>query len=237
MFELNDSIFIDKPEVPGSEIPDGPGRDISEVSDSYISEGSGVDTAEIHGEVISDSTIVDLYFARDERAITETQSKYDNYLRRVSGNILRDPEDVSECVNDTYLGAWNAIPPTKPNIFRIFLARITRNLSIKKLRKSTAEKRGGGEMPLTLYELTECVAEGSRIDEKLEVEELTKLIEEFLSGRSEEDRKVFLCRYWYFDSIKEISKRFDYTESKVKMTLKRIRDELKEYLISHGVII
>ena len=185
----------------------------------------------------SDSEIIDLYFARDERAITETQSKYDRYLRTVSRKIIDSPEDVSECVNDTYLGAWNAIPPTKPNVLRIFLAKITRNLSIKKLRMANAEKRGGGEVALTLDELAECVADGSRIDAKLEAEELSGLIEVFLSKRSDSDRRIFICRYWYFDSIKDISERLGYTESKVKMTLKRTRDELREYLVAQGVTV
>ncbi len=209
MFELKDSIFIDKTETLGGTT-------------------SGT---------MPDSAIVDLYFARDERAISETQSKYDKYLRTVSGNIIHNSEDVSECVNDTYLGAWNAIPPTRPNVFRIFLAKITRNLSIKKLRAANAEKRGGGEATLTLDELMDCIADGSKIDENLEVEELTKLIEAFLSSKNEADRRIFLCRYWYFDSIKDISERFDYTESKVKMTLKRTRDELREYLVSQGVMV
>ena len=186
---------------------------------------------------MNDSKIIDLYFARDEQAISETQSKYDAYLRKVSANIISVSEDISECVNDTHLGAWNAIPPTRPNVFRIFLARITRNLSLKKLRAMYAEKRGGGESELTLDELESVISDGRRIDEGLEAEELSKLIEEFLSRRSEDDRRVFLCRYWYFDSIKDIAKRFDYTESKVKMNLKRTRDDLKSYLEEQGVIV
>ena len=185
----------------------------------------------------SDAEIIDLYFARDERAILETQNKYDPYLRKVSGNIIDNPEDVSECVNDTYLGAWNTIPPTRPNIFRIFLARITRNLSLKKLRAHYTEKRGGGEAILTLDELEEVIPDGRRIDEGLEAEELKTLIETYLSERNEDERKIFLSRYWYFDSIKEISDRFGFTESKVKMTLKRTRDDLRLFLEEQGIII
>ncbi len=185
----------------------------------------------------SDAEIIDLYFARDERAILETQNKYDPYLRKVSGNIIDNPEDVSECVNDTYLGAWNTIPPTRPNIFRIFLARITRNLSLKKLRAHYAEKRGGGEAILTLDEFEEVIPDGRKIDEGLEAEELKTLIETYLSERNEDERKIFLSRYWYFDSIKEISDRFGFTESKVKMTLKRTRDDLRLFLEEQGIII
>ena len=184
-----------------------------------------------------DTEIIDLFFARDERAILETQGKYDPYLRKVSGNILSNPEDVSECVNDTYLGAWNSIPPTRPNYFRVFLARITRNLSLKKIRNQQAEKRGGGEAVVAFDELEGCIAEGSCIDDKLEAEELAELINQFLSARKVDERKVFMMRYWYFDSIKDIAARLGFTESKVKMSLKRTRDDLKEYLESHDVFI
>ena len=187
------------------------------------------------GSNISDGEIIDLYFARDEQAIAETKTKYDGYLRTVSGNILRDNEDISECVSDTYLGAWNAIPPTRPNRLKIFLAKITRNLSLKRLRLEGAAKRGGGEMDLTIDELGDCISDGKRIDEHLEELELTALIERFLENKSVEDRRIFLCRYWYFDSIKEISERFDCTESKVKMSLKRTRDDLREYLLNNEV--
>lgn len=188
-------------------------------------------------QVMTDSAIIELYFARDENAISETKTKYEMYLRKVSGNILKDDEDVAECVNDTYLGAWEAIPPARPNILRVFLGKITRNLSLKRLRDDSALKRGGGEVALTLDELEECISDGGRIDEELEAKELATMIDEFLAGRSREERRVFVCRYWYFDSISDISKRFDFTESKVKMMLKRTRDDLKEYLVSQGVVI
>lgn len=199
--------------------------------------GDDEDLKRVIPKGMNDSEIIELYFARDERAISETQVKYDSYLRTVSGKVISSAEDVSECVNDTYLGAWNAIPPTRPNIFRIFLARITRNLSLKKLRLAFAEKRGGGEAALTLDELEEVVESGSRIDEELEAKELAGMIDEFLAGRAVVDRKIFISRYWYFDSIKEIADRFSFTESKVKMTLKRSRDDLKSYLETRGVVI
>ena len=184
---------------------------------------------------MEDKKIIELYFARDERAIVETQSKYDAYLRKVSGNIVTDLEDIGECVNDTYLGAWNAMPPTRPGILRIFLARITRNLSLKKLRAKYAQKRGAGEEFLVLDELEDLVFDGKSIDENLAAEELAKLIEAFLEKRSLEDRRIFLLRYWYFDSVKAIAEKLGATESKVKMTLKRTRDELKDHLIENGI--
>ncbi|MBP3815941.1 MAG: sigma-70 family RNA polymerase sigma factor [Firmicutes bacterium] len=191
---------------------------------------------EMYSEV-SDSAIIELYFARDEQAITETRNKYDAYLRTVSGKILRDYEDVSECVSDTYLGAWNAIPPARPNRLQLFLAKITRNLSLKRVRLNGAAKRGNGETAIALDELEECVAGDGRVDENLEAKELASLIDEFLEGRSAEERKLFLLRYWYFDSIGDISKRFGFTDSKVKMTLKRTRDDLKDYLLEKGVLL
>lgn len=208
-----------------------------ELKDVTPINGDDEDLKRVIPKGMNDSEIIELYFARDERAISETQGKYDSYLRTVSGKIIKSSEDVSECVNDTYLGAWNAIPPTRPNIFRIFLARITRNLSLKKLRSAYAEKRGGGEAALTLDELEEVVESGSRIDEELEAKELAGMIDEFLAGRAVVDRKIFISRYWYFDSIKEIADRFSFTESKVKMTLKRSRDDLKSYLETRGVVI
>lgn len=186
---------------------------------------------------MEDSKIIQLYLDRDEAAITETQTKYDGYLRTVSGNILRHAEDVEECVNDTYLGAWNAIPPTVPKIFRVFLGKIARNISLKKVRSDNAEKRGGGELQLALDELGDCIADGSRIDEGLELEELTTLIDKYLAEKNPEDRKIFISRYWYFDSVKDISERFGFTESKVKMSLKRTRDDLREHLESKGVTV
>lgn len=186
---------------------------------------------------MEDSKIIQLFFDRDEQAIAETQTKYDGYLRTVSRNILQRSEDVEECVNDTYLGAWNAIPPTRPNVLRVFLGKITRNLSLKKIRFESAEKRGGGEVDLTLDELAECISDGRRIEENLEARELGDLISEYLSGKSPEDRKIFVRRYWYFDSVKDIAESLNFTESKVKMSLKRCRDELKDYLEARGVAV
>ena len=186
---------------------------------------------------MEDSKIIQLFFNRDEQAIVETQTKYDGYLRTVSGNILRNQEDVEECVSDTYLGAWNSIPPTRPNILRAFLAKITRNLSLKKVRTDSAEKRGGGEVSLSIEELRDCIADNKSIDENLELAELTGIIDEFLGDKNREERSLFVLRYWYFQSIKDISEKFGFTESKVKMTLKRTRDELKVFLESKGVTV
>lgn len=186
---------------------------------------------------MEDLEIVELYFKRDENAIKETANKYENYCFSIAYNILHNKEDSSECVNDTYLGAWEAIPPAHPFKLSTFLGKITRRLSINRWRNLTADKRGGGEFPLSLDELEECVSDGHSIKEELDAKYLSELIDKFLEDIKESDRKIFVCRYWYFDSIDDIAKRFGFTQSKVKMSLKRTRDNLKEYLIKEGVTI
>ena len=169
---------------------------------------------------MEDRRIVDLYWQRDETAIAETENKYGRFCFSIANNILRNREDAKECVNDTWLGAWNAMPPHRPEILSTFLGKITRRLSLRKWRARTAEKRGGGSMELSIEELEECIPSGQRIDEGLEI------ISTFLEALPPEERRVFMRRYWYFDSIRDISRRFGFGESKVKMMLKRTRDKL-----------
>lgn len=175
---------------------------------------------------MEDRRIVDLYWQRDETAIAETENKYGRFCFSIANNILRNREDAKECVNDTWLGAWNAMPPHRPEILSTFLGKITRRLSLRKWRARTAEKRGGGSMELSIEELEECVPSGQRIDEGLETAELAEIISTFLEALPPEERRVFMRRYWYFDSIRDISRRFGFGESKVKMMLKRTRDKL-----------
>lgn len=183
---------------------------------------------------MEDKEIVELYFSRDEKAITETQIKYGNYCYSISYNILNNNEDVQECLNDTYLKTWNCIPPNKPSVLSTFLGKIIRRLSIDKYRKYNATKRGGSEYTLSLDEIGECISDNidsmQLVDEKI----LVETINEFLSKLSKNERSVFVCRYYYFDSIKDICQRFGYEESKTKMMLKRTRDKLKDYLITKG---
>ena len=175
---------------------------------------------------MDDSRIVELYLLRDQRAIEETQAKYGAYCTSIAWQILDSCEDADEVVNDTYIGAWNSIPPHRPAILRTFLGKITRRLALKRLRSRNTRKRGAGACALALEELEECVPSGFRIDESLEAEELTELIDRFLAGLREEERNMFLCRYWYFDSVSDIAERFACTQSKVKMTLLRLRKKL-----------
>ncbi len=175
---------------------------------------------------MEDSQIVDLYWQRDETAITETESKYGRFCFSIANRILENPEDARECVNDTYLGAWNAMPPHRPEILSSFLGKITRRLSLKKRRDRSAEKRGGGSVEASIDELEECLPSGQSMDENLAVAELSEIIDSFLEALPQGERRVFLRRYWFFDSIREIALRYGFSESKVKMMLKGTRDKL-----------
>lgn len=184
---------------------------------------------------MEDKYIVELYWSRDERAIEETKKKYNGYCHSIAYNILCNSEDAEECVNDTYLGAWNSIPPHKPELLSTFLGKITRNLSLKKWRGKTADKRGGGEVALTLDELQECIPASNNIQEALEVKELAELIDTFLRSIPDDERRVFICRYWHMDSIADIGEQFGYGQSKVKMMLSRTRKKLQDKLVKEGV--
>ena len=179
---------------------------------------------------MEDSEIVERYWKRDTAAIAETERKYGQYCYSVACNILHDPEDARECVNDAYLGAWNAIPPHRPEHLPTFLGKITRRLSLKKRRENSAQKRGGGKTECSVEELEECIPSGFSIDEAVETAELTEILNAFLGTLSVPERRVFLRRYWYCDAIRDIAARYGYRESKVKMMLKRMRDKLRECL-------
>ncbi len=175
---------------------------------------------------MDDKQIVDLYWQRNEMAISETEKKYGRYCFSIATNILHNNEDARECVNDTFFGAWNAMPPHRPVILSTFLGKITRRLSLKRWRNKTADKRGGGSIAISIDELEDCIPSGKNIDDSIERTELTGIINAFLDNLPVSERRVFLRRYWYFDSIGDISSRYGFTESKVKMMLKRTRDKL-----------
>lgn len=183
---------------------------------------------------MEDKQIVDLYLKRDENAISETKIKYGNYCYSIAYNILFDHEDSEECVNDSYLGTWNSIPPHIPSILSTYIGKITRRISLNRWRSKTAEKRGNGEVLLSFDEIEDCIAD-KRFEESLTEEELTEILNDFLKGLKTGDRKVFVCRYFYFESIAEISNRFNFSISKTKMILKRTRDKLKIVLRKKGV--
>lgn len=181
-----------------------------------------------------DEQIVALYWSRSEQAIAETGEKYGGYLNRIAYGVLRDTLDAQECVNDTYHSAWNAMPPSKPDRLSAFLGKITRRLSIDRLRRQTAEKRGGGELPLALDELSGCVSGGDTAEDAVLRQELSSLLDAFLSSLPDTERRVFLRRYWYLDSIAEIAERFGFTQSKTASMLHRTRRKLREALWKEG---
>lgn len=186
---------------------------------------------------MEDKQIVALYWQRSERAIEETAEKYGKYCHTIAYNILLNHEDAEESVNDTYMGAWKSIPPNRPDILSAFLGKITRNISLNRWRHKSAEKRGGGQVMVALDELLECIPAGEKPEEQIEAMELAKIIDSFLAGLKAEERRVFVCRYWYLDPIAEICKQFGYGESKVKSMLLRTRGKLLKYLEKEGIFI
>ena len=183
---------------------------------------------------MEDSAIIDLYWQRSEEAITETTKKYGRYCYTIAFNILDNREDAEDCLNDTYLGAWNSMPPHRPNILAVFLGRITRGLALTLIRNNQRKKRGGKEIALVYEELSFCVDKNEDLEQQVFGKELSQIIAEFTHRLSETERNVFICRYWYFDPIKGICNRYGYSESKVKSILQRTRDKLKEHLIKEG---
>lgn len=194
---------------------------------------------------MEDSLIVDLYWKRDEMAISETEKKFGRYLLTVAVNILFNQEDSSECVNDTYLDAWKSMPPQKPNCLSAYLAKITRRIAIDFLRYKTADKRGGNNYESSLEELCESVGETTdmKADEgtnpvgNSEEQLRHDLIMKFIKGLNDESRRLFVGRYFYMDSVKDIAGYLNISESKVKTTLFRIRQDLKEFLAKEGFFV
>ena len=184
---------------------------------------------------MNDERIIALYWKRDEQALSETRKKYGKYLYSIAYNIVKCNEDAKECENDTYLSAWNAIPPTRPQMFSAFLSKIIRNIALKKYRSGSAEKRGGGKNDIPLDELYECIPDNKTFDKSLESHELSEILNSFLHSLPKTERRIFVCRYWYCDKISDISKQFGFTQSKVKMMLLRTRDKLRTHLIEEGI--
>ena len=184
---------------------------------------------------MEDREIVALYWARSEQAIGETQKKYGRYCYRIAYQILNSREDADEAVNDAYLGAWNGMPPHRPAVLSCFLGKLTRRISIDRWRGRRAEKRGGGELPLALEELADCVPASDDPEREAELGELTAAISAFLWTLPRTERRVFVCRYWYLDSIAAICQRFGFGHSKVKSMLARTRAKLRTYLEREGM--
>ena len=182
---------------------------------------------------MEDYKIIELYFSRDERAIKETDLKYGKLCHSIANNILKNNEDSEECVNDTYIGIWNTIPPEKPNHFMAFVCKIARNLALKRLESSMRQKRSQATV-ISFSELEEILSDDS-IAAEISNEEIGKAISAFLRKEKADSRKVFIRKYYFFDSISEIAERYSFTESKVKNMLYHTRSKLKEYLIKEGI--
>ena len=179
---------------------------------------------------MEDSRIVELYWHRKEQAVVETQQKYGAYCWQIAHRILGNRDDAQECVNDVYQAAWDSIPPNRPENLRTYLGKLTRRISMKRWRNQDAQKRGGGEVALSLEELGECIPDGRQIDESLAALELVNTINRFLWGLPSQERQVFVLRYWHGYAIQDIGKRFGFSRSKVESMLHRTREKLREKL-------
>ena len=183
---------------------------------------------------MEDAAILDLYFARNELAILETDQKYGDYCYSIARRILNSTEDSEETVNDTLWQAWNSIPPQRPQYLQLFLARITRNLAFSRWRKLRATKRGGGETELVLEELAGCIPGSEQVDDRLNARELAAAVRRFLDTLPDRDQDIFLLRYFYLEDPGTISCRYGIRRSNVNLILSRTRTKLKVYLNQEG---
>lgn len=185
---------------------------------------------------MDDEKIIDLFFDRSEQAIRELENKYGKFCHRISYNILNNNEDAEECVNDAYLGIWNAIPPQRPDPLLTFLCKIVRNLSIARYRSKTAVKRNS-TYDVALSELEDCLASTSTVETEFEANELSRIIDSFLETLSQENRVIFMRRYWFSDTYEQIAKRVGLSEKNVSVRLTRIRKQMKDYLKEREVLV
>ena len=183
---------------------------------------------------MEDHEIIELYFQRKEEAIKETDSKYGSYCFAIAENILHNAEDSEECVSDTWLKAWNAMPPKRPNVLRMFLAKITRNIAFNFFNARMAKKRGGEEIHLVLDELAECIANESDTENEYLAKELEQCIKLFVRELPEREGNVFVRRYFFTESVAMIAKRYRITDNNVMVMLSRTRKKLKAHLEKEG---
>ena len=182
---------------------------------------------------MEDAEIIRLYFDRSENAVSETARKYGGYLLQTARGVLNDSADSEEVVNDTYLAAWNSIPPKKPEILKYYLARITRNLALKRFDYNRAAKRNS-QTDLALGELEECIPDSRTPEDRLEARELGDAINRFLEGRTKENRQIFVSRYFYLRSVPEIAGERGLTRRQVRYRLEAMRRELRAALEKEG---
>lgn len=185
---------------------------------------------------MDDTQIINLYFRRSELAITETDAKYGKYCFSIAERILASYADSEEIVNDTYLTAWNEIPPNRPPVLSVFLGKITRNKSIDRWRTQSAEKRGGTTFLLCMDELKDCISDRTDLEKNLELKETMNVLTRLLDSLPVVERKVFVCRYWYLDSVAEIAEVYGFTQTKVTTMLYRTRLKLRKLLEKEGLL-
>lgn len=183
---------------------------------------------------MEDQQIIDLYWQRDPNAIGESQQKYGAYCYTISHNILHSREDAEECVNDTWLRAWNSMPPHRPARLALFFAKIVRNLSFNRAESLNAQKRGGGELPLVLDELAECIAAPSDVESEYEARELERSLNRFLRTLPPRECSLFLRRYFFTESTAQIAARYGLRENHVAVLLSRTRKKLRAFLSEEG---
>lgn len=183
---------------------------------------------------MEDSEIIELYLGRSEEAIAETAAKYGNYCYHIAFNILADKEDSEESINDTWLAAWNNIPPRLPAVLAAFLGKLTRNISLNRWKARRAYKRGGGQVELALEELEACLTSGESAEDAVVKKELLRALNRFLDSLPDWERNVFICRYWYLDTTADIGARFGFSQSKVTSMLHRTRGKLRRHLEKEG---
>ncbi len=183
---------------------------------------------------VEDNAIIELYWNRDDRAVSQTAEKYGVYCMKISQNILNNFSDSEENVNDTYLKAWNSIPPTRPKILSAYLGRIARNLALNRYKARHAKKRTGDEFSVSLDELSQCTPSGVSVEDEVQIKKLGQTINRFLSEQKEDVRAVFVCRYFNCDSIEEISSKSGFSQSKIKSILMRTRMKLRLCLEKEG---
>lgn len=185
---------------------------------------------------MTDEKIVDLYWARSEDAISETSKKYGRLCHSIAYNILRNSGEAEECVNDTYLNAWNAMPTNRPNRLSAFLGKIARNLALNRYNCNTSSKRGSGQLESALDELSECVSGTECTESVIEKIIFEDILNTFLTAQSKENRDIFVSRYWFLCSSREIAEMYRISESKVNTSLHRMRKKLKQILEKEGIL-
>ncbi|MBO4324604.1 MAG: sigma-70 family RNA polymerase sigma factor [Lachnospiraceae bacterium] len=183
---------------------------------------------------MEDSQIIDLFLHRNSDAIRETEIKYGAYCMAIANRILHNHEDSEECVNDTWLKAWNSIPPLIPVRLKLYLAKIARNIAVNRFQAETAMKRGGTEQALVLEELEECIADSSNVEKEFEARELDECVRTFVRELPEKEGNVFVRRYFFTESAAEIAERYQMTENNVMVVLCRVRKKLKKRLRREG---